>query len=259
MVKKNKKNKRDSLQVYGINGSYNILQTHKISILQIDIMIGGVAEKKKWVKKILDQKKLPIQNIPKQQFLLKYRGKRTQGIVIRFADTIIKKIPSFSKGKDSICLLTIDGLEDPQNLGQIIRTSECAGINGLLIPKHGNVQTTNSVLQVSQGAFVHLPLYQCGNLHQTLRSLKKEGFWVIGFENSINSSRWFEFDYNKKIIIIMGSEGKGIRPIIRKTCDELLTIPMQGCLNSLNVSASVSAVLFERNRQLLQKSTIKKN
>ena len=71
----------------------------------------------------------------------------------------------------------------------------------------------------------------------------------------MNTKSWHEFDYNRKIVIIMGSEGKGIRPIIKKTCDELLTIPMQGKLNSLNVSAAVSAILFERNRQLLQSRT----
>ncbi|SVD58207.1 uncharacterized protein METZ01_LOCUS411061, partial [marine metagenome] len=177
------------------------------------------------------------------------------GIVITFMVEIIKKLPSFMKTKNNNCLLAMDNVEDPQNLGQIIRTSECAGIDGILIPEHGNVQATNTVLQVSQGAFIHMPLYHCGNLHQELRNLKSHGFWIVGMENSIKAKYWHELDYQRKLVIVMGSEGKGIRPIIRKTCDDLLTIPMQGTLNSLNVSAAVSAVLFERQRQVLQGTT----
>ena len=141
-------------------------------------------------------------------------------------------------------------MEDPQNLGQIIRTAECAKISGILLPKHQSVQLTDSVLQVSQGAFVHLPIYRCGNLHQQLRILKKEGFWVIGVENSVNTLSWYELDYKRKLVLVMGSEGKGIRPVIIKTCDELITIPMHGKLNSLNVSSATSIILFERIRQL---------
>ena len=103
---------------------------------------------------------------------------------------------------------------------------------------------------MSQGAFVHLPIFQCGNLHQKLRTLKKEGFWIIGVENSVKAMSWYEMDYKRKLVLVMGSEGKGIRPVILKTCDELLTIPMHGKLNSLNVSSATSAILFERLRQL---------
>ena len=141
-------------------------------------------------------------------------------------------------------------MEDPQNLGQIIRTAECASITGLLLPEHQSVQITDAVLQVSQGAFAHLPIYRCGNLHQQLRTLKMEGFWIIGVENNINAMSWHELDYKRKLVLVMGSEGKGIRPVIVKTCDEFITIPMHGQLYSLNVSSATSAILFERLRQL---------
>ena len=144
----------------------------------------------------------------------------------------------------------VDNLEDPQNLGQIIRTAECANITGFLLPEHQSVQLTDAVLQVSQGAFVHLPIFHCGNLHQKLQALKKEGFWIIGVENSVKAMSWHELDYKRKMVLVMGSEGKGIRPLIIKACDELITIPMQGKLNSLNVSSATSAILFERLRQL---------
>ena len=135
-------------------------------------------------------------------------------------------------------------------MGQIIRTAECANITGLLLPEHQSVRLTDAVLQVSQGAFVHLPIFRCGNLYQQLRALKKEGFWIIGVENSVQAMSWHELDYKRKLVLVMGSEGKGLRSVIMKTCDEIITIPMQGNLNSLNVSSATSIILFERMRQL---------
>ncbi len=255
MAKQAKKKNQHFFQIYGIYGSSNVIQAKKISIVRIEIMMGGMAEKKSWVTKLSRDKSLPVYRIPKTQFLKHFPGKRTQGIVVTFTGKIIMDIPSFDKGEDNICLLAMDNLEDPQNLGQIIRTAECAGIDGILIPEHGNVQTTSTVLQVSQGAFIHLPLYHCGNLHQQLRNLKSQGFWVVGVENSIQAKYWNELNYKRRLVIVMGSEGKGIRPLIRKTCDDLITIPMQGKINSLNVSAAVSAVVFERHRQMLQACT----
>ncbi len=255
MSNKIKKKNDDGFQIYGINGCYNIIQVKKINILRIDIMVNGIAEKKKWVMNLISSNKYPIHRIPKPQFLKKHEGKRTQGIVVSFKGKILKEIPSFENDNHNSCLLVMDNLEDPQNMGQIVRTAECAGIDGIIIPEHGSVQATNTVLQVSQGAFVHMPFYKCGNLHQQLRILKDQGFWAIGMENNIKAKHWCQFDFKRKIVLVVGSEGKGIRPIIMKTCDELLTIPMAGKINSLNVSSAVSAILFERHRQMLQGNT----
>ena len=255
MSRQIKKVKQDFFQIHGINGCVNVINAKKIKVLRVDVMVGSIAEKKKWVSNLSSSQSLPVHKIPKSQFLKKYAGKRTQGIVVSFTGKILKDISSFNENSENICLLAMDNLEDPQNLGQIIRTAECAGIDGVLIPEHGNVQVTNTVLQVSQGAFMHIPLFNCGNLHQHLRVLKSQGFWIIGVENSIQAKNWYELDFQRKVVIVIGSEGKGIRPVIIKTCDELLTIPMQGELNSLNVSSAVSAVLFERHRQMLQANT----
>ena len=249
MKKQPAKKKQSIYQIHGLNGCSNIVQEKKMNIIRIDIMAGGNAEKKKWVNSLAKARKYPIHRMPKDQFLKKYSGKRTQGIVVSFRGDIIQSLPSFEMSIENDCLLVVDNLEDPQNLGQIIRTAECSNISGLLLPEHQSVQMTDAVLQVSQGAFVHLPIYRCGNLHQQLRTLKKEGFWIIGVENSINAMSWHQLDYKRKLVLVMGSEGKGIRPVIVKACDELITIPMQGKINSLNVSSATSAILFERLRQ----------
>ena len=252
MRKQPAKKNQGIYQTHGLNGCSNIIGEKSLKIIRIDIMIGGNAEKKKWIKSLAKVNTYPVHRMPKNQFLIKYRGKRTQGIVVSFQGDIIQSLPSFGVSKENECLLVIDNLEDPQNLGQIIRTAECANITGLLLPEHQSVQLTNAVLQVSQGAFVHLPIFRCGNLHHQLRVLKKEGFWIIGVENSVKAMSWHQLDYKRKLVLVMGSEGKGIRPVIMKVCDALITIPMQGKLNSLNVSSATSAILFERLRQLSQ-------
>ncbi len=250
MKKQPKKKKQGIYQIHGLNGCTNIINEKNLKIIRIDIMIGGNAEKKKWVNSLAKTTTYPVHRMPKDQFIKKYSGKRTQGIVVAFSGSIIQSLPSYKISKENECLLVIDNLEDPQNLGQIIRTAECANITGLLLPEHQSVQLTDAVLQVSQGAFIHLPFYRCGNLHHQLRALKKEGFWIIGVENSVKAISWYQLDYKRKLVLVMGSEGKGIRPVIMKACDDLITIPMQGKLNSLNVSSATSAILFERLRQL---------
>ena len=241
-------------QVYGINGSLNILFSKKVKILRIDIMIGSAIEKKSWFIRAQKENYLPINKLIKNKFLKKYSGKRTQGIVVLFTGNLIKNLPSFQDSKKNECLLVIDNLEDPQNLGQIIRTAETADITGILLPEYQSVGLTDSVLQVSQGAFIHMPIYSCGNLHTQLRNLKKQNFWIIGIENNIDAISWYKFDYNRKMVIVMGSEGKGIRPVILRTCDSLVTIPMHGVINSLNVASATSVILFERLRQLKVKN-----
>ena len=148
------------------------------------------------------------------------------------------------------CLLVLDQVEDPQNAGQIIRTSECAGIDGIIFPLHNSFKISDTVLNVSQGAFVGVPLYEVTNISRTIQDLKNNDFWVVGIENNLDSKLWKDIDYSGKIVIIVGSEGKGIRKKVLEHCDFLGSIPMQGAINSLNVSAAVSAILFERLRQI---------
>ena len=156
----------------------------------------------------------------------------------------------FYSENESICLLALDQIEDPQNFGQIIRTAECAGLNGIIIPKHHSAPITDTVLQVSQGAFVNMPLYEVTNLKNEFQQLKDNGFWIVGLENSIDAKPWHEIKYKGKTVIVVGSEGKGIREKVLESCDFKATIPMQGKTNSLNVSAAVSAIVFERLRQI---------
>jgi len=246
------KNSNQFYTIYGINNSCELLRLNKEKISSIFLLKDSKALKNAYIKKSIINIKEKCTILDKYDFNKKFTNIRSQGIVINFQFQTHKLLPKFLD--KNVCLLIPESIEDPQNLGQIIRTSECAGIDGLLLSQNRSVGITNSVLQVSQGAFLSLPIYTIGNISQILMTLKKEGFWVIGVENGLDASNWYDLDYSGKIIFIFGSEGKGIRKNTLKHCDSIATIPMLGTTNSLNVSAAVSAMLFERNRQISKKT-----
>ena len=236
--------------IFGINGCAAILESRKYKITDILIQSGSPAERDGKITHALGYHGGHIKFLPASQFKSQFGKWRTQGIIVRFMGKIETDLPSFTDQSGNIGLLILDRIEDPQNLGQIIRTAECAGIDGIIIPKHDSCAITDTVIQVSQGAFTQVSIYQVNNLHQTVTNLKDEEFWVIAMENSLDAKHWHQVDYKGKVAIIAGSEGRGIKKLVLEKCDFLVTIPMQGKTNSLNVSAAVSAVLFERLRQL---------
>ena len=247
MPKKNNKKER-VYQVYGINNCLSVLNRRIYNIVNIFILDEKVSD----YKKIVSYKKYSekIYHLNKNEFNKKFENYRTQGIVIVFTGDLIKNINGVSFDKRNSCLLILDQIEDPQNAGQIIRTSECAGIDGIIFPFHNSFKISNTVLNVSQGAFAEVPLYEVTNISKTISDLKKNDFWIVGLENSLDEKIWSDIDYSGKIAIVVGSEGKGIRKKVIEHCDFLASIPMQGTTNSLNVSAAVSAILFERLRQI---------
>ena len=236
--------------IFGINGCAAILESRKYKITDIFIQSGSPAERDGKISHALGYHGGHIKFLPASQFKSQFGKWRSQGIIVRFMGKIEADLPSFTDQSGNIGLLVLDRIEDPQNLGQIIRTAECAGIDGIIIPKHDSCCITDTGIQVSQGAFATMPLYEVTNLREALFRLKDAGFWVVGLENSIEAKHWHKIDYKEKIVIVIGSEGKGIREKVIESCDFKATIPMQGNTNSLNVSAAAAAILFERLRQI---------
>ena len=236
-----------TLQVYGINNCSSILKDQKFIIKEIIL-----SEDKRSYSRIIDLKKYhaKIKYLNKKLFDEKFGILKTQGIVVSFTGSVLRNFQEYEFKKQNSCLLILDQITDPQNAGQIIRTSECAGIDGIIFPKYDSFNITNTVLSVSQGAFVNMPLFQVININKTIKQLKDDDFWIVGLENGLKSQLWNEINYSGKIAIIVGSEGSGIRKKVLENCDFIASIPMQGYTNSLNVSAAVSAILFERLRQI---------
>ena len=252
MKNKNNSNKYDKYFVYGINGVESILNSKKCQVSQIILSEVFNHDKMADSSLITDKYKNKVVSLSKLEFQNKYQEYRTQGIIVFFDYEVFSHLPDSINENENECHLILDSIKDPQNLGQIIRTSECAGIDGIILPERRSVSITSSVLQVSQGSFCNINIVKSKNIKYTIKELKQNGYWIVGVENSIESKLWYDFDLKGKIGFVFGSEGEGIRPVIQKYCDLMLTIPMNGKINSLNISATVSAMLFERNRQILK-------
>ena len=248
---KNNKLVNHLYQVYGINNCSNLLlYDNNYIIKKITIDKSSKISQNTKLLNLIKSKKSPLSLLDHTTFNKQFNYKHSQGIVIEFEGEVYSDLYDLDISKDNMCFIIADQLSDPQNLGQILRTSECAGVDGIILPKHNSIHLTNSVLQVSQGAFIHVDVCIETNLKSSMDYLKSKGFWIIGVENSINSKQWYDMDYKGKIAIVIGSEGSGIRKLIKNSCDFLTTIDMKGKINSLNVTAATSAILFERQRQL---------
>lgn len=153
--------------------------------------------------------------------------------------------------KEPPCLLALDGLEDPQNLGNILRTVEGAGAHGIILPKRRSAQINVTVARTSAGAVDLVPVARVANLGQTLEKLKEQGCWVVGATLDA-SCIYYDADFTTGIVLVMGSEGKGLSRLIQEKCDMLVKIPMRGQLNSLNVSVATGILLYEILHQRLR-------
>lgn len=156
---------------------------------------------------------------------------------------------SDAQATDQLFVL-LDGIEDPHNVGAIVRTALAAGASGLIIPERRAAGLTDTVARVSAGALAHLPVARVKNLARAMEQLKEAGFWLIGLDERAEKS-YTEVDYKGRIAIVMGGEGTGLHDLVRKRCDFLVSIPTTGPVRSLNVSVAAGVVLFEalRHRQ----------
>lgn len=145
-------------------------------------------------------------------------------------------------------ILILDGIEDPQNLGAIIRTAEGAGVDGIVLPERRAAGLTETVSRVSSGALEHVKIARVKNLVQAMGVLRREDIWIVGAEGG-SARRWHEFDFTLPVGIVLGSEGRGLRPLVRRNCDEILSLPLSGQMSSLNVAAAAAVFLFEVVRQ----------
>ena len=142
-------------------------------------------------------------------------------------------------------LVMLDSLEDPHNLGAILRTCDAANVDGVIIPKNRSVSLNDTVAKVSTGAIEYVKVASVTNLNQTIEKLKDLGYWIVGAEYDENSKFYTELKYDMPICLVIGSEGKGISSLVKKNCDFLVKIPMLGHVNSLNASVSASILIYE--------------
>lgn len=157
------------------------------------------------------------------------------------------------RGKHTLLVL-LDGIEDPHNLGAILRTADAAGADGVVIPERRAVGVTPTVIKASAGASEHLPIAKVTNIARTVDELKEKNIWIVGLDER-GSKDYDSLDYNMDCGIVLGAEGKGVHDLVRKKCDFLVSIPMLGKVPSLNVSVAAAVMLYEIVRQRKAGST----
>jgi 23S rRNA (guanosine2251-2'-O)-methyltransferase len=150
-------------------------------------------------------------------------------------------------------LVLLDGVEDPHNLGAIVRTAHAAGADAVLIPERRSAGLTESVAKAAAGALEYLPLVRIGNVNQTIDLLKKSDFWIYGLDER-GDQPYDAVEFTERVALIVGSEGKGLHEHVRKRCDILVRIPLVGRISSLNVSVATGVLLFEWKRRCIVKS-----
>jgi len=145
-------------------------------------------------------------------------------------------------------IVALDEIQDPQNLGAICRTAECAGATGVVIPERRSAEVTPAVCKASAGAVEHLAVARVRNLADFLLDARSAGAWSYGADGDARTT-YTQPDYRGKVVLVLGSEGRGLRPRVARSCDELIALPLRGQVSSLNVSAAAAAILYEITRQ----------
>ena len=144
---------------------------------------------------------------------------------------------------ESSTLVMLDSLEDPHNLGAIVRTCEAAGVDGIILPLNRSVSVNETVMKTSVGALYNVKISQVTNLNNTIKYLKKQGFWIVG--SDMDGESYSDMKYPEKCALIIGSEGFGMTRMVKESCDFIATIPMHGKVNSLNASVATGIMIYE--------------
>ncbi len=237
--------------IYGINPVSEILRSEGSDIRKIIIAEGRRGEDVKRIIELASARGIEVES-RRREVLDRQAGTAAhQGVLClcgEFAYSSLEEIvanrhPAFPGN----LVLLLDGIEDPQNLGSLIRTAHCFGANGVVIPRDRAAGVTPAVIKASAGAAGHIPVARVVNLTQAIEFLKEKNFWIYGTDAGADRDlESVRFEGN--VGLVMGSEGRGMRPLVRKHCDILLSIPLFGLVDSLNVSVAAGILLHEIRR-----------
>lgn len=217
------------------------------TINKVFIQAGLKADALNEIIKLAKKQNLIISQVPKSKLDLLADRQNHQGVVLAVAAYEYAELDDLfaaAKAKDEApFFLILDGIEDPHNLGSIMRTADAAGVHGIIIPKRRAVQLTATVAKTSTGAIEYVPVVRVTNLAQTIAELKERGLWIFGTDMA--GQDYQTWDANGPTALVIGNEGKGISPLIKKACDGMLTIPMVGHVQSLNASVAASLLIYQ--------------
>jgi len=231
-----------------LNALIEVLTSSPRRVNKVFVDRDGRSSKIHEVVALARRAKVPLVFVPRDK--LGELDRNHQGAVALLSAKEFSSLDEILAANKNPVLVLLDEVEDPQNVGAIMRSAEAAGADGIVMPERRSTGLTDSVLSVSAGASEHLKVARVKNLAQAMDRLKEAGVWLVGAEKD-GQGLFYEFDYTVPVGLVLGSEGKGLRPLIRRQCDRVLSIPQRGRVNSLNVAAAASVFLFEVVRQRL--------
>lgn len=243
--------------IYGLSPVLEALRARRRPIQKILIASGANASRLKELTEAAERAGVKIEFRDRRALNELTRNANHQGVVAlaATADAKQKRSSGYVEAEAILenlgerpLLVLLDGIEDPHNLGAILRTCEGAGVDGVFIPEHRAAGLNETVAKTSAGAVEYVRMARVTNLVRLIEDLKERNVWVVGVEGGTETG-YTKFDFNRPLALVMGSEGKGIRRLVRENCDAVVSIPMRGLLNSLNVSVATGIVLFEVLRQ----------
>ena len=243
----------DSL-LWGINSVYEALQQSSRGVEEVLVERGKAGPRLQQIIDLARQHGVAVRFVESDRLGVP-RQCRHQGVVARQAaapllqlEELLDDLAGAAK-TDQPRLLVLDTIQDPRNLGSILRSALAAGFGHIIMTRDRSVPVTGTVARTSAGAAAHLRLCQVVNLAETLKQLKERGFWVFGAVVEAEAESIYAVDFSGPVCLVIGGEGKGIRPLVRRQCDHLVTIPMRASFNSLNASAAAAVILFEIARR----------
>lgn len=242
-------------QIYGVSPVLEALRAGHRPIERITIAEGAGEARLSELLELAHRSRVPVRRAPRAELDRLAAGANHQGVIASIAaaryyeaDELLEALASHVGTSTPPLAVVLDGVEDPRNLGAIIRTAECAGVHGIFIPERRAVGLTETVAKAAAGALEYVPVARVTNLAQLVEELKERSIWTVGTDadGDINYTAW---DWTQSCALLLGGEGSGLRRLIRERCDALVRIPLLGRISSLNVSVAAGIVLYEAVRQ----------
>ncbi len=246
------RNERDAIAntVAGVLPVLEVLRSHSRRIDKILIAEGAREHRLSDIVDLARNGGVPVHRVPRESLgAMLEPGTNHQGVVAVTAAANYAAVDDILANlSDPALLLVLDGVEDPRNLGALLRVAECAGIDGIVIPERRAVGLTDTVAKSSAGAVEYVKVGKSPNLNRFIAELKDRGIWVVGASADAATTHT-EWDWKQPSALVLGGEGRGLHRLVAENCDTLIKIPMHGKIESLNVSVAAGVILFEARRQ----------
>lgn len=244
----------DSEILFGVHAVQEAIRAGRRKIHEVYLLGTSTHKRTRQVARLAESYRVPVRWLDAADFRTMAGEERHQFVGARVSTypvvDVSRMLNRCKTARPPAFFLMLDGIVDPQNLGALVRTAVCAGVDAICLPKDRSAGPTPAVSRASAGALEHVEMVQITNLSNTLEVLKKAGCWIVGLDAAAGESI-FSIDLTVPVSVVIGGEQKGIRPLVKKQCDYLVSIPQSGVIDSLNASVAGAVAMYEVYRQRL--------